>query len=167
VRYAGIVTRGLALVVDAAVINVIAVIVAAAVTLVGSLFNSDLHLDVVGGLLAGAGWILWVAFYFGLFWTVTGQTPGNRLFGIQVVSVRGGTIGWPAALLRFAVLVLCALPLFLGFLPVLFDPLRRGFHDRAGGTLVRWVPAEQPAPSPPLLTPGAATSPGAQPPPGS
>ena len=166
-RYAGVVTRAMALLVDAAVANVIAVVVTAAASLVGSLFNNDVKLDLLGGLLAGFGWIIWVALYFSVFWTVTGQTPGDRLLGIQVVSVRGGTISWPAALLRFVVLTLCALPAFLGFLPVLFDPLRRGPHDRAAGSLVRWVPAEQPVPPPPLLTPGAATSPGAPPPRGS
>ncbi len=166
-RYAGVVTRALALLVDAALVNAIAVVITAAVALIGSLFDSNLNFDLLGGLLAGFGWIIWVALYFSVFWTVTGQTPGNRVLGIQVVNIRGDTIRWPSALLRFVVLTLCALPAFLGFLPVLFDPLRRGPHDRAAGTVVRWVPAEQPVPPPPLLTPGAATSPGAPPPRGS
>ena len=78
-RYAGIVTRALALVVDAAVANVIALVVTAAVALLGSLFDSNLNFDLLGGLLAGFGWIIWVALYFSVFWTVTGQTPGDRL----------------------------------------------------------------------------------------
>ena len=41
-----------------------------------------------------------------------------------------------APLLRFAGLLLCIVPLFAGFLPVLFDRRRRGLHDMLAGTAV-------------------------------
>ena len=50
----------------------------------------------------------------------------------------GGRIGFVCALRRFAGLVLSALPLGAGFVPVLFDDQRRGLHDRIAGTVVRW-----------------------------
>jgi len=40
------------------------------------------------------------------------------------------------SLLRFAALVLAALPLFAGFLPVLVEDRRRGLHDMLAGTVV-------------------------------
>ena len=53
--------------------------------------------------------------------------------------------GPSAALLRFAGLILAALPLFAGFLTILVDDRRRGVHDTLAGTVV--VPA-LPEPSP-------------------
>jgi hypothetical protein len=54
-------------------------------------------------------------------------------------------IGPSAAPLRFAGLILAALPLFVGFLTILVDDRRRGVHDMLVGTVV--VPA-RPEPSP-------------------
>jgi uncharacterized RDD family membrane protein YckC len=54
-------------------------------------------------------------------------------------------IGPSATLLRFAGLILAALPLFAGFLTILVDDRRRGVHDMLAGTVV--VPAP-PEPSP-------------------
>jgi uncharacterized RDD family membrane protein YckC len=165
--YAGIVTRGVALVIDAAIVNLIAIIAGAAVSLVASLFGSGLNLDLGGALAACAAWLILVGLYFTTFWVVTGQTPGDRVLGIQVVSADGGDVGAVQALRRFAGLALCLLTLGLGFLPVLFDSRRRGLHDMFGGTVVRWVVAPTQAVPPALLTPGEASVPGAQPPPGS
>jgi uncharacterized RDD family membrane protein YckC len=39
-------------------------------------------------------------------------------------------------------MVLAALPLFAGFLPVLFDDRRRGIHDMLAGSVVVAVSAE-------------------------
>jgi hypothetical protein len=57
----------------------------------------------------------------------------------------GDLIGPSAAPLRFAGLILAALPLFVGFLTILVDDRRRGVHDMLAGTVV--VPA-RPEPSP-------------------
>jgi uncharacterized RDD family membrane protein YckC len=165
--YAGIVTRAVALVIDAALVNVIAIITGAALNLVAGLFGSDINFDLGGALVAGAAWLLWVGAYFTSFWVVTGQTPGDRVLGIRVVSANGGSVGSFQALKRFVGLVLSVLALGLGFVPVLFDRRRRGLHDMIAGTVVRWVEASAPVPPQGLLTPGAASGPGAPPRPGS
>jgi uncharacterized RDD family membrane protein YckC len=41
--------------------------------------------------------------------------------------------------LRLIGLVLCIVPLFAGFLPVLVDDRRRGCHDMLAGTVVVYV----------------------------
>jgi uncharacterized RDD family membrane protein YckC len=87
-----------------------------------------------------AAYVLWLVGYFVLFWSATGQTPGNRLLQIRVC--RADDLDAPstgAALVRFGALILAALPLFAGFLPILLDDRRRGVHDMLGGTVV--VPA--------------------------
>ena len=48
------------------------------------------------------------------------------------------------ALLRFGALVLGAIPLFAGYLPVLLDARRRAFHDRVATTVVVHAEPDQP-----------------------
>jgi uncharacterized RDD family membrane protein YckC len=55
---------------------------------------------------------------------------------IRVCDPRGATVSPARALLRFGALLLAALPLFAGFLPVLFDERRRGLHDLIARTVV-------------------------------
>jgi uncharacterized RDD family membrane protein YckC len=162
--YAGIVTRAVALVIDAVVIDVIAVATGGAVQLIASLFGGNLSLDLAGAFAAGLLWFVWAGFYFATFWALTGQTPGNRVLEIRVVSADGGGVKPLQGIRRYLGLVLAALPLGLGFVPVLFNDRRRGLQDWIGGTVVRWVEPEALPPAERLLTPSAATLPAAPPP---
>ena len=64
--------------------------------------------------------------FIGLF----GRTPGMALAGVRCISVRdGGAIGLGRALLR-AVLLALLIP------AVIMDASRRGWHDRAAGSVV-------------------------------
>ena len=132
---AGIATRGTALAVDAAFANLIFLVLGALIGLVTSLVG-DLRPEWLVALLAAAGWTLIVGGYFTLFWSVTGQTPGMRLMRLQVVTYAGGPVHLARALVRLVGLVLAIIPLFAGFLPVLFDARRRGLHDWLARTLV-------------------------------
>ena len=137
-RYEGIVTRGIAFAIDAAVINLVAVVVAAGVGLALSVLS--LPEDSLDTVLIGVGSALFLAWslgYFVAFWSTTGQTPGSRLMKIMVCSADDGRVLRPRrAVLRFAGLVLAAIPLLAGFLPILFDDRRRGVHDMLAGTVV-------------------------------
>jgi uncharacterized RDD family membrane protein YckC len=141
--YAGLVTRALALLVDAVVINVIAAITGAALGLIGSLLGVK-DLGIVAAVTGGLLWLGWTGLYFIAFWMATGQTPGARLFGIRVVSSGERDLGPIRAALRFAVMVVALVPLGAGFITVLFDDRRRGPHDMIAATVVRWA-AEAPA----------------------
>jgi uncharacterized RDD family membrane protein YckC len=136
--YAGLVTRAIALLVDAAVINVIAAITGAAIGLIGSLLGVD-NLGIAAALTGGFLWLAWTGLYFIAFWLVTGQTPGDRLLGIRIVPAEEHRLGIVRASLRFVVMMLALIPLGAGFVTVLFDDRRRGPHDMAGGTVVRWA----------------------------
>lgn len=62
---------------------------------------------------------------------------GSRLMGIMVCSADDGSILRPRrAAFRFACLVLVAIPLLAGFLPIMFDDRRRGLHDMLAATVV-------------------------------
>jgi len=69
------------------------------------------------------------AFFCG-FWTHGGQTVGMRTWRIRVVRDDGGALGWRAAIARFGVALVGALPVGLGLWWSLFDADRRAWHDR-------------------------------------
>ena len=144
-RFAGLVTRVLAFAADAVVINVVGWFVALVISLGLSLIGiPDEVVDVliaIGSLIA----LLWTVSYFAFFWSTTGQTPGNRLLGIRVVDAGTGLPPRPGrAVRRFFCLILAALPLCLGFLWILVDDRRRGWHDMLAGTVVADVTDEPP-----------------------
>jgi uncharacterized RDD family membrane protein YckC len=133
--YAGLASRGVAFVVDAIISHVVVLTAGALVSFAASLFGGLGSGWLVSGL-AGTGWALFVATYFVVFWTVTGQTPGMRLMRLRVIG-RGGappTVG--RSLLRYFGLLLAIAPLFTGFLPALFDARRRALQDFLAGTVV-------------------------------
>jgi uncharacterized RDD family membrane protein YckC len=88
-------------------------------------------------LLLGLGWILIAGGYFVLFWSTTGQTPGMRLLRLRVRH-RGAVPSVGRSIVRMVGLVLAIVPVFLGFVPVLFDERRRGLPDFLAGTVVKY-----------------------------
>jgi uncharacterized RDD family membrane protein YckC len=150
--YAGLVTRAVALIVDALAIDAIALLTGGAINLVLSVFGASGRINLGVALAGGVAWFLWSGAYFVAFWTLTGQTPGARLMSIRVTGP-SGRIGVCRAVRRFLGLILCLIPLGAGFIPVLFDDRRRGLHDRLAGTVVRWYDRTQ------AITPQAVASP--------
>lgn len=141
---AGLITRALAFAADAVVIDVVAWLVGGVAAVIVSLFN--LPKDVTTVLVAiGAGIaVLWVVGYFVVFWSTTGQTPGNRLMRIRVRSASADeSIGLGRAFLRVLGAILSALILFLGFALIVVDPRRRGLHDMIAGTIVVYTPRQR------------------------
>jgi uncharacterized RDD family membrane protein YckC len=139
-EYVGIVTRAIAFALDAAVIQVVAIAVAGTFALILSVVSLPDKFDGVLVVVGSAAYALWLVGYFVVFWSATGQTPGNRLLQIRVCrAVDGEAPSAGAALLRFGGLIVAALPLFLGFVPILFDDRRRGLQDMIARTVV--VPA--------------------------
>lgn len=74
--------------------------------------------------------------YFILFWTLNGQTPGMALMGLQVIHNDTIRPTLPASIIRYFGYWLSAVALGLGFLWVLIDRKRRGWHDILAGTYV-------------------------------
>jgi uncharacterized RDD family membrane protein YckC len=134
-HFGGLATRGVALVVDAAVAQVAFVLAAAASSLVVGLAGS-LGQGRSAASVAGGGWLIVVAIYFGAFWSTTGQTPGMRLMRLRVRTSSGAPPSAPRSLVRLVGLILAIVPLFAGFLPVLVDRRRRALPDFVAGTVV-------------------------------
>jgi uncharacterized RDD family membrane protein YckC len=148
--YEGLVTRTIAFAVDAAVINLIAIAVGAVVGLALSVLSVPDSLETVLVAVGGVAYLVWTVGYFTTFWSTTGQTPGDRLMQIRVCRTADGEpLSAARSVFRLACLTLAAIPLFAGFLPILFDERRRGLHDMLAGTVVvaSASPARTPAPA--------------------
>jgi uncharacterized RDD family membrane protein YckC len=135
-RYIGLATRTVAFAIDAAIVNAVALLAELGGALILSLFHLPQELKTVIAAIGVAAWILWSIGYFVGFWATTGVTPGNRIMQIKVEATDGQRIKPRRALLRCIGLLLAALPLFAGYVIILFDPRRRGFQDYLARTVV-------------------------------
>jgi uncharacterized RDD family membrane protein YckC len=135
--YAGLVTRAIAMAVDAAIVNLTAIGVGVVAGLALSIFHiPDKTRNVL--LVVGSGlFVLWTIAYFVTLWSTTGQTAGDRLMRIRVRQADADEplrAGW--ALVRLGGIVIAAVPLLLGFLPILLTDRRRGLQDYLARSVV-------------------------------
>ena len=137
--YVGLVTRAIAFAIDAAIVNAVAIVVAAIVALTLTIVSKPDELRGVLIAIGGVAWLLWTVGYFATFWSTTGQTPGNRILRIRVSAADGQALPLRRALVRFVGLTLAAIPLFAGFALILFDDRRRGLHDMLARSVVTEV----------------------------
>ena len=140
--YGGFFSRAAAFGLDLGVALAVFLAGAALAALASSLVG-DLRPGWLAATLAGAWWTLAVGGYFVVFWTLAGQTPAMRLLRLRVVDERGETPGFGRAVLRFVGVLLAIVPLFTGFLPILFDRRRRGLQDYLAGTTVVYPEVER------------------------
>ncbi len=88
-------------------------------------------------VLFGLAGIVVAILYFPFFWATSGQTPGMRPFGLQVVrDIDGARFGWGTALLRVLGMYVASSVFYLGFIWIFVDARRRGFQDLIAGTVV-------------------------------
>ena len=146
--YAGFVSRMIAFILDRLII---AAIVAGTALFVGFLLQTFQLSQALGrpGLLQTLAVVVTGAFPVVLSlvydvgcWTLAGQTPGKRLMGVLVVKKNGERVGLVRALLRWLGYWLSGI-LFLGFLWILVDGKRQGFHDKLARTVVVYSRPEE------------------------
>jgi uncharacterized RDD family membrane protein YckC len=157
-QYAGFLSRAAGFLLDYVVIMVVVIGAGLLATL---LFNA-FHVDPVtcsanSSVIPFATQVCWasrwflaifaVAFgplYFLFFWMLTGQTIGQRVMGVRVVRLNGRRIGFWLGLTRWIGCQICIFTLGIGFLWVLVDDRRMGWHDKLARTCVIYAwPAEQ------------------------
>jgi uncharacterized RDD family membrane protein YckC len=136
--YTGLVTRAIAFGIDALIIDLAAIVVAAIVALALNLFEVPSKVDTALAAIGAVVFILWSGAYFVTFWSTTGQTPGARTMRFRVLApdTLRGHISPRRALVRLIAMILAAIPLLAGYFMVLFDDRRRGLHDRIARTVV-------------------------------
>ncbi len=138
IEYAGFWRRLLGFGLDTLMVSVLTS--AISLTLLGPEYI--LYLQQGAGLLAG-NWRI-IALEQGLpaiwaigFWLWWMATPGKLLMDCQVVDANShGRARTPQLIIRYLAYILSALPLGLGFLWILFDKRKQGWHDKLAGTVV-------------------------------
>jgi uncharacterized RDD family membrane protein YckC len=133
--FAGIATRAAAFLIDVAVIVGIVVSLAALVALVSSIFGPLRPKWLVATLGSIAGYLISIG-YLVLFWHGAGRTPGMHLVHLRVRRRGGSRLSFGRAIVRAVGTWLAVVPLFAGYLPVLFDRDRRGLPDFLAGSEV-------------------------------
>jgi uncharacterized RDD family membrane protein YckC len=94
--------------------------------------------------LIGYAWLAMAALYFTVLHRSTGQTIGKAVVGIAVRRARDlASIGIIRSVLRVLGYVLSAGVFLLGFLTVMLNPRKRGWHDYVAGTCVVHLAPEE------------------------
>jgi uncharacterized RDD family membrane protein YckC len=134
--FAGVASRGAALVVDAFAIVAGTAVIGGAASLVAAVVGG-LRPEWLAQALLSLTTVAIAVGYFVLFWHTAGQTLGMRLMHVRVLSRRSdGRLTFWQAILRTVGLALAIIPCFLGFVPALFDRRRRALPDYLAGTEV-------------------------------
>jgi len=140
-RYAGFVTRLAAFAVDRVITTAIVLVTILAVQFVLDAFriNQLFGFEEISwqvATISGATLYLAITVLYDIsFWMLAGQTPGKRLLGLRVLRTDGQRLRIGNAIRRELAYVVSGI-LFLGFLWILFDDRRQGWHDKLAGTIV-------------------------------
>jgi uncharacterized RDD family membrane protein YckC len=92
----------------------------------------------LNALIIASGLIFSVVYYVAA-WAKAGQTIGKMTLGIKVVGADGNPPSWGAAFLRYIGYIVNVIVFSLGFLWIVFDGKRQGWHDKLAGTYVVYV----------------------------
>jgi uncharacterized RDD family membrane protein YckC len=128
--YSGVFRRIMALFFDILIPSVLAGLYFGLNLLLGSDLQMILSLVFAGIILLFT--LLQLILLFG-----TGQTIGKKLMGIKIIRVDCEKAGFGTLFMREIVgRMVCGLTLNIGYLMILFNPERRGLHDKIAGTIV-------------------------------
>ena len=143
VFYAGNGARFIAYLVDAFIMGAIITVIVVALTGIGVAAASNDSAGLAGAsvLLAVLAVLLVYLLYMPWFWGHGGQTPGMKVLRVRVVRERdGGPVTMGQAYLRLLGFWISSAVFYLGFIWILFDGRRQGWHDKIAGTVVIGVP---------------------------
>ena len=140
-RYAGLLVRLIATILDVAFLWISEVAVVAGAGEIGLLPITEKELgEGLALLLAISFWLFPAWPYFTMLERSKAQaTLGKRLFGLKVTDLRGHRIGFGRANARYWAKLFVCLPFLAGFVPIAFTPRRQGLHDLMAKTLVVWT----------------------------
>jgi uncharacterized RDD family membrane protein YckC len=146
--HVGLFTRGVAAVIDGALLNISFLAVSAIFGItIGGVIGDDQSPEGAAIALGGALWLSAGALYLGAFWSLAGQTVGMRFLSITLVADGERKIGARRAIRRLFGTALSVLTFGIGFLMIPFDPHRRSLADRIAGTeVIEEADRDRPAP---------------------
>lgn len=143
---AGAVTRFFAFTLDLLVFDLFFWGLTAIIALIGIAFTgSGNGISALAVAVGSVGWFVLSGLYFVGFWSLAGQTPGMRFFGVRL-ALEGRGLPLGRSVKRLLGMALAAIPFAAGLLAMLFDERRRGWHDRLAGTEVIYARRRAAAP---------------------
>jgi uncharacterized RDD family membrane protein YckC len=137
VEYAGVVSRGIAFLLDIAIVVVVCTIgYEAVITLLSAIGVAHASTTFSANAIA---YVVVVPIAFVVYcagsWMLAGRTPGMFLLGVRVVRPDGDSPPGGRSVVRALAYWISAI-LMLGFIWIAFDKRRQGFHDKIAGTFV-------------------------------
>lgn len=139
VRFADHGARLISFILDHLIILGISIVILAAFLIVAGIFAA-IGVDFLAAtsvIAAIVGFFVVYFVYFPYFWTKDGQTLGMRPFKLRVVMDKdGGKVTMGPAILRLVGYWIDQIIFYLGYIWVLVDNRRRGWHDLIAGTVV-------------------------------
>jgi uncharacterized RDD family membrane protein YckC len=145
-QYAGFASRVAALLIDITLLLITLSLATSFINAVVSLFNLNFLINrfmasqglpgTVAAAIAGLSGMIVVAVYGIVGWSLNGVTVGNLVMGVRVIKADGGRVSSGRAATRMIGAYFSALLFFLGFIWVIFDKRRQGWHDKLAGTVV-------------------------------
>jgi len=146
VKPAGFFIRVLAAIIDNIILTLITLVLTVVIAVILDIDITNISADL--DELMRWMWLLFILpstaltfVYFIYFHAVTGQTVGKLACGVQVVTADGNqSLGWWRSTVRCLVYFLCSFFFFMGgiigFLWILFNRRKRGWHDCLAGSVV-------------------------------
>ncbi len=139
VRFADHGPRLISFILDHLIILGISLVILAAFLIAAGIFAA-IGVDFLAAtsvIAAIVGFFVVYFIYFPYFWTKDGQTLGMRPFKLRVVMDKdGGKVTIGPAILRLVGYWIDQIIFYLGYIWVLIDSRRRGWHDLIAGTVV-------------------------------
>lgn len=136
-RYAGGLTRLLAVVADSFIVATLYTLIIAGLVFVVQFISPDVDLPQNRGIVYGVGFLAWSFTYMWFGLAVFGKTIGKWVLGLRVVGADGTpALNGMSAFLRTLTYPLSFALLGIGLLGVVFGRERRAWHDHFAGTAV-------------------------------
>jgi uncharacterized RDD family membrane protein YckC len=136
-RYAGPLTRLLAVILDGFIVTVAFTLISAGLVFIVQLVAPEFELPDNRGLLYGISFVGWAFLYMWFGLAIFGKTIGKWVLGLRVVTATGSpALRGRAALLRTVTYPLSFALFGVGLLGVIFGRERRAWHDHFAGTAV-------------------------------
>jgi uncharacterized RDD family membrane protein YckC len=142
---AGFASRAVAFVTDAVIFGVSHALLAWTIVQIAALLARPSFGERLGPWVVTIGGVVVAVAYSVVSWSWFGRTPGKALLGLAVTTEEGGRPGVLRSLARFLGYLLSTIPLGAGFLWILVDDHRRGWHDHLAGTRVVYRPSARAA----------------------
>jgi len=138
----GIGPRLVARLIDTVLIFALSFIVAAAAGIVGQFIGMySANTQAWGSFFTVAAGLIFSFAYYVWAWKKDGQTLGDTLLSLKIVTAEGSPPSTGQAVVRYFGYLVSALALSLGFLWIAIDKRRQGWHDKIARTYV--IPAHQ------------------------